>query len=93
LDGGSIYCGIALCCDRSGVRVFPQTEFNIERKRLAEATQSAAAQRVVHSNYWRLIGLFFFFVSLIAFVAGCVLGAKAVIVAKDRMEFPSTQSK
>lgn len=72
----------------------PETEANIERITLAQADRSAGIRRETHSNYWRLVGLFVFFVSLIVFVAGCVLGAKAVIVAKDRIEPPSTtQSK
>jgi hypothetical protein len=63
-----------------------QTELNIERQTSADTHRSAGNRRLRHSNRWRLIGLSFFVVSLIAFVAGCVEGARAVLIAKERPE-------
>lgn len=49
----------------------------------AQADRANALTRMDHSNVWRYVGLTFFFLSLIAFVCGCVLGGWAVILAKE----------
>jgi hypothetical protein len=69
-----------------------QTEPKIERQQKAETDRLTGIRRMRHSNHWRLVGLCFFGASLIAFVAGCVWGAKAVIIAKDRPEAASTMN-
>jgi hypothetical protein len=42
-----------------------------------------ANKKFRHSDIWRIIGLAFFSFALVAFIAGCVLGAIAVLAAKS----------
>jgi hypothetical protein len=49
----------------------------------AGVDRANALKRTSRSNIWRIIGLVFFLLSLAAFLAGCLLGGWAVILAKE----------
>jgi hypothetical protein len=57
-------------------------EIRTTREANAKTDSENAARRTVHSNVARQIGLLFFGLSLIAFVAGCVFGGWTVFMAK-----------
>jgi hypothetical protein len=63
---------------------YPSAE-RTAREAEAKADRDNASSRTTHSNFWRYIGLMFFFFSFAAFVAGCVLGGWAVILAKTKI--------
>jgi hypothetical protein len=57
-------------------------------RRQADAQNAFAEseRRRVRSNQVRFVGLIFFVLSLLAFIAGCWLGARAVVAAKEKTE-------
>ena len=58
----------------------------------ADLSFAESRRRLTRSNQVRLAGLIIFVGSLFAFVAGCGLGAMAVVAAKDKIEKAGTHS-
>jgi uncharacterized membrane protein len=80
--------------NRVAALAFPQqTPENIARTAAADANQTSANARSRLSNIWRMIGLFFFISSTVVFIAGCVLGGKAILLAKGKPALTSSASK
>jgi hypothetical protein len=69
------------------------TALNTERLAAADAGRSDAYSRVRRSNFWRWLGLFFFVFSTVVFIAGCFEGGKAILLAKEKPEIPSSIAK
>jgi hypothetical protein len=67
-----------------------QSVQNLEFQKEAEAARLNGGGRIVRSNIWRVIGLCFYVASVFAFVAGCALGARGVLTAKERPDVIST---
>jgi hypothetical protein len=55
----------------------------LERMSDAQSDRLDGLKRTSRSNVWRLLGIVFFAISLIAFATGCVYGLTAVLLAKE----------
>jgi hypothetical protein len=65
------------------LRYHHETKHYAERMAAAQTDYATGRRRIFLSDIWRLIGLFFFGLSLIAFVSGCGWGALVVMLAKE----------
>jgi hypothetical protein len=63
-----------------------ETPTNKDNFAKADNRRKVGSRKLRISDIWRWIGLGFFAGSLIAFVAGCGLGALAVMAAKEKVE-------
>jgi hypothetical protein len=65
----------------------------IERLSAAEVDRTTANRLIRRSNVWRRLGLFFFISSTLVFITGCVVGGKAILVAKEKPKITSSAAK